>query len=250
VIDVDQHRRTQPLAAVVEDLAAAEHARALGARIGELRGDDVGLLAEDEGPDGAGMDVRPVDLDGARLLVMDSASIGDTKTTPEIDAAFAEQLARLGEMAEPGSWLLTHKPLAGGILRLDRAEHYVSYATMRAISGNTLPDGIEVVVSGHIHLAEAVLYEQDLGRPVQLTSGNGGTLLDPGETAAFSGVLLENPEVDAGLIGASFGWMALVPDGDRLTVTALAADGGTVFTVHVPNPAAAALAPAATPVGG
>lgn len=177
-------------------------------------------------------------VDGINVIIMDTAAVGDVKTTPELNSEFARQFAKVAEMTTPGSWLLTHKPVAGGILRLNKAEHYVSYATVREAVDNTLPDGIQVVISGHIHLAEAVLFEADSARPAQIIAGHGGTLLDPGETATFSGELLENPEVDAGLIGASYGWMTLVPEGDRLTATAIAVDGGQLFRVYLPYPAA------------
>jgi hypothetical protein len=176
-------------------------------------------------------------VDGMNVVVMDTAAVGDVKTTPELNAEFAAQFAKVAEMTTPGTWLLTHKPIAGGILRLDKAEHYVSYATVREAIGNTMPEGIEVIVSGHIHLAQAIIFDADSGRPTQIVAGHGGTLLDSGETATFSGELLENPEVDAGMIGASYGWMTIVPDGDRLTATALAVDGGVLFKVHLPNPA-------------
>ncbi|MFM9106532.1 MAG: metallophosphoesterase, partial [Chloroflexota bacterium] len=104
-------------------------------------------------------------LAGADVVVMDTAMVGDTQTTPELDAEYARQLGVVGELSGPGTWLLTHKPIAGGILRLDGGERYVSYATMREATGNTLPAGVEVVVSGHIHLAQALLFDADAGRP-------------------------------------------------------------------------------------
>jgi hypothetical protein len=175
-------------------------------------------------------------VDGMNVVIMDTAAVGDVETTPELNAEFARQFDEVAKLTTPGTWLLTHKPIAGGILRLDKAEHYVSYATVREAVDNKLPEGIEVVVAGHIHLAEAIMFEAEAGIPDQIVAGHGGTLLDPGETATFSGKLLENPQVDAAMIGASYGWMTIVPDGDRLTATALAVDGGVLFTYHRPNP--------------
>ena len=57
-----------------------------------------------------------------RLVIMDTAEAGDTETTPELDAFHAEQLASVATLAAPGTWLLTHKPSAGGILDLDGSE--------------------------------------------------------------------------------------------------------------------------------
>ena len=175
-------------------------------------------------------------IPGMTMLVMDTAMIGDTKSTPELDAEYARQFDVLASLTTQGAWLLTHRPIAGGILRLSDREQYVSYATVRNAVNNELPDGIEVVLSGHIHLAEALMFGADQSLQAQIIAGHGGTAMDDGETAAFSGELLGNPHLDAGLVGASFGWMTLETEADRLTATALAVDGGILFRVHLPKP--------------
>ncbi|HEU5434237.1 MAG TPA: metallophosphoesterase, partial [Thermomicrobiales bacterium] len=180
-------------------------------------------------------DPYPIPLNGVRFLVMDTAEAGDTQSSPALDAVYAAQLKQLAALTKPGDWLLTHKPIAGGILRLNgKPEQIVTDKTFQNISGSRLPAGIAVVLSGHIHLAEALLFNNDSGRPTQLISGNGGTLEDPGRTGAFAGAILGDPNVQVGFVGADFGWMTLVTDGDRLTATARALDGSAQFTVHLP----------------
>jgi hypothetical protein len=110
-------------------------------------------------------DLFAVDLPGLpRLIVMDTAEAGDTKTTPELNTAFAEQLAGVGALARPGSRLLTHNPIAGGILDLDGRQQVVDTETIAAISGNRLPANLSLIVSGHIHLAQALHFAVDAAR--------------------------------------------------------------------------------------
>jgi len=181
-------------------------------------------------------DPYAIDLPGLpRLIVMDTAEAGDTKTTPELDAAFASQLATVESLAEPGSWLLTHKPIAGGILDLDGREQVVTNATFAAVAGGGLPEGLALVLAGHIHLAEALLFTENAGRPTQLISGHGGTELDRGVDGTYDGAVLQDPELKVGLVATDFGWMALEVEPDRITATALGVDDRELFVVHLPR---------------
>ena len=175
-----------------------------------------------------------IDLAGLpRLVVMDTGAAQDTKTTADLNETYARQIDAVGNLVEPGSWLLTHKPIAGGILNLGGREQVVTNATIAAVSGNRLPDGIALILSGHIHLAQALLFDEGAGRPTQLVAGHGGTQLDAGETAAYDGALLGDPDLDAAFVGAAFGWMRLDLLADRTTATALDVDGRQLFVVHL-----------------
>lgn len=167
------------------------------------------------------------------LAVLDSAMTADTKTTPEVDAAYREQLRALTELAEPGTWLLTHKPLAGSVLWLDGKETVVDNATFRSLADNRLPTGIAVVVAGHIHLAEALLFDDDADRPTQLVVGNSGTRLDNGTTGAYDGALLGDPAIAAAFVAADFGWMRVELAADRAIATAVDLAGDPSFVVHL-----------------
>jgi predicted phosphodiesterase len=182
-------------------------------------------------------DPYAIPLNGVRFLVMDTAEAGDTQSDAALDAVYAAQLKQLAALTHPGDWLLTHKPVAGGILRLNgKPEQIVTDKTFQNISDSRLPAGISVILSGHIHLAEALLFDKNSGRPTQIISGNGGTLEDPGTTGAYAGTILGDPDVQVGFVGADFGWMTLVVDGDRLTATARALDGSPQFVLNLPTP--------------
>ncbi|MBA3416592.1 MAG: metallophosphoesterase [Chloroflexia bacterium] len=175
-----------------------------------------------------------VDLAGLpRLVVMDTAEAGDSETTPELNAAYAEQLASLERLATPGSWLLTHKPVAGGILYLDGKEQVVTNETFSAVSNNHLPATLNLALAGHIHLAEVLLFDPGASRPTQLIAGHGGTELDQGVSGAYDGAFLGEPALKAGLVVAAFGWMEVAVAPDRITATALGVEGRELFVVHL-----------------
>jgi predicted phosphodiesterase len=179
-----------------------------------------------------------------QFLVMDTAAAGDQQTSDDLNAAYSAQLDQLRSLTQPGDWLLTHKPIVGGVLRLSpkgvvdagARETAVDNATFRAVSDNRVPDGIDVVLSGHIHLAEAILPDDAARRPLQVIAGNSGTKLDPGLTGAYTGQALGDPEIDLGLVGAEFGWTSLDLKSDRVTLTSHATDGPPLFNLILPPP--------------
>ena len=175
-----------------------------------------------------------LDLPGLpRLVVMDTAEAGDTRTSDELNETFTRQLAEVAALSRPGSWLLTHKPVSGGILELDGREQVVTNATFESIVGSRLPESIALVVSGHIHLAEALVFEPAAGRPPQLIAGHSGTRLDRGVNGAYDGALLDDPALRLGLVAADFGWMTIEPGPDRITAAALDVEGRPLFVIHL-----------------
>ncbi|MDX1430550.1 MAG: hypothetical protein R3282_09690, partial [Rhodothermales bacterium] len=101
------------------------------------------------------------------------------------------------------TWLLTHRP-PWGVQRLDE-KRLVACGTSReygcinrtlqsAIRGTRrgrLPNGIDLVVSGHMHRFQAITFAEG-GRPPQLTVGNGGV-----ELAISPAVEVQGLQVDA-----------------------------------------------------
>lgn len=167
------------------------------------------------------------------MIVMDTAEAGDTKTTADLNETYAGQLTTMATLSKPGSWLLTHKPVAGGILDLGNGEQLVDTATFAAISTHPLPDNLVLVVSGHIHLAEALVFAPQSGIPAQLISGNGGTELDRGISGVYEGAVLGNPSVALGIVDASSGWMTIQVADHEMTATALDARGREAFVIHL-----------------
>lgn len=181
-----------------------------------------------------------------RFLVSDTAASADVKTTPELNEAFAAEVEALAALAEPGDWLVTHKPIAGGILKLGESgkpeseakERAVFNATFEALArdGHPIPADIDVILAGHIHLSQAILFDDDAHRPTQIISGNSGTLEDPGDTGAYTGEFLGSDLIDLGLVAVEFGWVTMDVGPDRVTATAEALEGDPFFTLVLPAP--------------
>ena len=177
-----------------------------------------------------------VDIDARSFLILDTSATADVTTTPELDAAFTPMLDQLAEMTTPGVWLLTHKPLAGGLLKLSGKDQVVTNATLQSLTKGALPPGIGAVVAGHIHLAEALSFERAAAKPFQIIAGNSGTLLDAAENATYTGAALGDPLLNTGIVGAEFGWTAVELNQDQALVTAFRLDGASFFRIYLPAP--------------
>lgn len=177
-----------------------------------------------------------VEIDARSFLVLDTSATDDVTAKPEVTTAFAEVLDQLEAITTPGAWLLTHKPIAGGLLTLSGKEQVVHNATVQSLTKGALPAGITAILSGHIHLAEALSFERAAGKPFAFIAGNSGTMLDPGENAAYTGAALGDPLLNTGIVGAEFGWTAVELEQDQALVTAYRLDGALFFRMYVPAP--------------
>ena len=119
-------------------------------------------------------------LAGHAFTVMDSSGAPDQDPSPDQVAAYTAQFR--GLHPAPGSWLITHRPIWGVITKKDKATGVrgvtIRNATLQqalAPWNGRLPDGFDLVVSGHIHLWEALNFAD--GRSPQFVFGSGGTEL-------------------------------------------------------------------------
>ena len=125
-----------------------------------------------------------VDLGRARMLVLDTALASDRP--PLNPDPYVSQFAALRAMAGSNAWLLAHKPMWGLLPDSSGASVTVLNPTLQAASGNSLPPGVRLVLTGHIHLAEVLGFAGD--RPPQIVAGISGTLLLPQITAPLIGM--------------------------------------------------------------
>jgi hypothetical protein len=176
------------------------------------------------------------DIDGRSFLYLDTSATADVTTKPEIDAAFQKVLDEAADITTPGIWLVTHKPIAGGVLDLSGKEQVVTNATLQSLTGGDLPPGIAVMLSGHIHLAQALTFDRAAAKPIAFIVGNSGTLLDDGVNAVYTGAELGDANLNTGIVGAEFGWTAIELAQSRATVTAYRLDGAEFFRMYVPAP--------------
>lgn len=126
-----------------------------------------------------------VSLPGLSLFVTDGADADDRFPSPQQVAAFERQVDGVtgqGRAEGSSTWLLTHRPIWALVpaLRLGPlgpVEVAINTTEQQALRGRTL-DGVDMVVSGHIH--HFATYDFRGARPAQLVVGTGG---DVGEKA-------------------------------------------------------------------
>jgi hypothetical protein len=181
-------------------------------------------------------------LNGPTLAVIDSAEAADTKESPEETAEYAREFAQLAEMAPVGSWLVTHRPV-WGILEGKSGEFEVENATYAAATGNQFQTDYALVLSGHIHLSEALAFDPQSGRPLQLIGGNSGTALDEIPTASPTAGQLGDPSVAEAETLSSFGFLTLEPRGSAWQATQYDASGAPLVACTLVPPEMGCAAP-------
>ncbi len=109
--------------------------------------------------------------------LVDSGEANDVIADSRLVAAYRGDFAAI--TGPPGAWLLTHRPF-WGVMRISAAVGLSvlvnADATLAAAADQGLPPAISLVVSGHIHLFEALGFADR--RPPQLIFGTAGSALD------------------------------------------------------------------------
>jgi len=160
-----------------------------------------------------------VPIGGLRLLVMDSAEAGDTKTSPEETAAYEAQFATIAQLAGNDDWFISHKPLVGVIENKDGARIEVHNGSFQAATGSAVAPGVSLAIAGHIHLAELLTFDADSGQPAQLVAGNGGTMLDRDYTGTLAADALGDDRLASGDTVEQFGFLTLEQTGNGWVMT-------------------------------
>jgi hypothetical protein len=159
-----------------------------------------------------------VPFGGLQLLLLDSSNADDYEVKPDQVAVYRAQFDRLSALAGRNAWLLTHRPLyvVGHAGEQEGKETlFFDNENLQEASDNRFPPGLELILSGHIHLFEMLSW--DSGRPSQLVVGNSGTLLDPTITTPLTGLDVAGAPVAGGAVSAQFGFLTLEPDPDGWT---------------------------------
>src|SRR5262249_53662314 len=124
-----------------------------------------------------------VNVGGRWFIMLDSSEAADDcKKTCDSDWYY-QQFRAMGH-PQDGTWLITHKPIWGFTYsknkKTGKREVGIRNMTLQAALDNkefknVPPPGIELVLSGHIHLWGALSFED--GRTPQFVLGSGGTEL-------------------------------------------------------------------------
>jgi hypothetical protein len=153
------------------------------------------------------------------FVVMDSAAVADASKADDEDddddddeagqtggltGALADNYRAIVSAIPPDTWVLTHAPFKG--VRVDRAtgETDTDNTILQEAVGSLLSASIVMIVSGHIHMFEAINFAD--GSPPQLVVGTGGDKLakQPDEPSEVAGIQVAKPRP---LILKNFGYM-------------------------------------------
>jgi hypothetical protein len=151
---------------------------------------------------------------GQSFIVMETSNAGDGCKKGGCDSApYAAQFA--GLRPAPGSLFVSHRPIWGIGRNFE-----LNQTLQRALAEweGKLPPGIDLALSGHMHMFEILSFED--GRSPQLIVGTGGTKLDRTITRRLEGTKLGSTVVSHGRALREFGFIMLMPRGDASGWTA------------------------------
>lgn len=159
-----------------------------------------------------------------RFLVLDTSGLTEDEegVSPSEVNLFRQRFARLGELASSKDWLLAHHPYRA-VRDQDGKLADVSL-TLQQASGNALPPGVQLILSGHVHLFELLSFQD--GRAPQIVAGGGGTKLTEAPEGALAGRALAGTSVQAAQVMATHGFLTFDARDDGTWQVALHAPQG------------------------
>jgi hypothetical protein len=159
-----------------------------------------------------------------RMVVMDSSGASDF--APFNPEQYAPQFSALPELAGDRAWLLTHRPLWGLAAIKGGTDFALTNTTLETASGNSLPDAIRMVLSGHLHATEVFGFTGN--RSPQVVVGNSGTLLDDQITKPIVGTDAGGETITDALAASRFGFATFTSEGPGWQLS-LRGVGGNAF---------------------
>jgi hypothetical protein len=174
------------------------------------------------------IDVIPqftVTLGEQAFIVFDSSNAADT--CPCDPAAYVAQFAAMRPAA--GTWLLTHRPI-WGFRSYGRTLNASLQQALAQWNGRP-PDGIALVLAGHIHLAEVLSFADK--RAPQFVLGTGGTLLAGKIKGELTGRTIGGTRVTYGRADHRFGFAILTPAADGWSADFRDLVGASLFRCQI-----------------
>lgn len=181
-----------------------------------------------------------IQLGSFELLMLDSSAAKEATHDEKQIAKFAEELASI---PVENAWLVDHHPFWGFEDDKNPLKPVVALTwPLEEAWDKAEPKGIDMILSGHIHLFEVISFEN--GRPVQLVAGDGGTdLADPISTS-LNGALAAGQFVTASENSHQFGytlftksasgWQLTLKNGRRQPLATCSIAGGHAIC-HPPS---------------
>ncbi len=149
-----------------------------------------------------------VTLGTFELIMLDSASVSANILNKEQADLYASQLAALHPAH---AWLADHHPFWGMRTDLDTGKPAPVSPTLAEAWERSSPKGIDLILSGHVHLFE--LFSYDHGRPTQLVAGDGGTNLGDPLEGSLLGAAARGASMVSGHSQRQFGYSLLTRHG-------------------------------------
>jgi hypothetical protein len=151
-----------------------------------------------------------LEIGNQRVIVLDAGSAQDVTPNDESTAAFAEQFQQMEELiGDETAWLVSHK--AFWTLGADGDGNPVEWttATFREAGYLQPHTGIDLILAGHVHMAQLLWFTEGSELPAEIVAGNGGTMLEWFEDGAFTGEDLGDETLIEGLRYKHFGFVTL-----------------------------------------
>jgi hypothetical protein len=166
------------------------------------------------------------------LAMFDSAPVKEDVAEEKQVAEFTTQLRDVAaRLTTQHAWLADHHPFWGFKSEGKSDEPRPVSAPLQAAWDRAAPKGIDLVLSGHIHLFELLSFDAGSGknqRPVQIVAGDGGTDLAAPIKASLNGIDVHGTKVGAVESQRQFGYTVLsrASKADRVWKIALKNRGG------------------------
>jgi hypothetical protein len=155
-----------------------------------------------------------IKLGSFELAMLDSSQVSEDKPDARQVATYAAQLASLHPA---NAWLVDHHPFWGFKEGVGGAPPVSLTATLEEAWERAAPRGIDLVLSGHVHLFELMSFDRT--RPTQLVTGDGGTNMADPIPASMNGVVVRGNAVVASESQRQFGYTLLVKSGKTWQLT-------------------------------
>jgi hypothetical protein len=138
-----------------------------------------------------------------KLFVIDSSEATDTTADPVLVSQFVPYFDQLAKEATANTWVIMHHPMWGFDATGTRN------LSMQVASANQLPEGVQMVLGGHIHAFQTLTFAP--ARAPQMIAGNGGDTLIayPAATTTFTGQTIAGAAVTEGNLYKDFGFTTM-----------------------------------------
>ena len=162
-----------------------------------------------------------IPLGNMTLAIMDDASAPDTDVDTASLPAYQKDLAAIPGVAPKPVWLVTHRPIWGAV-KIFGIGVGGNRTLIAALDDSHPLDGIDFMLSGHIHAFEALNYRDTA--PPQIIAGNSGDNLDAAPEHV-AGLNLGGQIVKDGMTLPGFGFLMMTKEANDWHIDLYRVDG-------------------------